>query len=724
VPWFCPDKGRVALSMHTRTKWIVFVTLLVLAVTAATADSVRRRAVAQPYSPRDKAFFLDDPTVQFVRPGLKISVQSAAVAANGTMSVTFSITDPQGLPLDRTGVTTPGAVTLSFVAAYIPAGQEQYTAYTTRVATGPVVASTNQAGADTGGIYSAVSPGQYTYTFGTKAPAGYDATATHTIGIYGSRNLTTFNLGTNYASTTFNFVPNGSPVVTTRDVVRDASCNRCHDQLSFHGGSRRGIALCVMCHTPQTIDPDTGNTLDMKIMAHKIHMGSQLPSVIAGKPYRFIGFQNAVSDFSDVTDPADIRRCTVCHDSSTKAAQSNAWLTKPTRATCGSCHDDINFDTGAGHVAGAYTDDTQCAVCHLPQGTSDFDSSIVGAHVVPTESSLLSGLNAKITKVDNGTAGSRPTVTFTVKDNQGNGVPTSALGALSLTMGGPANDYGYTNFGSDVTTPGYVTESAIRASCAADGTCTYTFTHPVPANATGTYAIGLETRRSETILQGTPKQQTVQYAAANPVFYFSVDGSTPAPRRGVVALSNCNQCHVNLSLHGTLRNNTEYCVMCHNSGNTDVARRPAATNPADQTFPPQGINLNLLVHRIHFGPNATTNGAKNPYIVVGFGGSHNDFSDVLYPAFSPNGGAGDTRNCAMCHVSNSQLNLPLGKNPVVDPQGWINPSQSVASSCSGCHVSKAAASHFLVNTTVLGESCTVCHASGTDTAVDKVHAQY
>ena len=124
--------------------------------------------------------------------------------------------------------------------------------------------------------------------------------------------------------------------------------------------------------------------------------------------------------------------------------------------------------------------------------------------------------------------------------------------------------------------------------------------------------------------------QTLQYGAPNLVSYFSVDGSTVAPRRTVVALANCNQCHVSLQVHGALRNNTEYCVMCHNSSNTDESLRATTTNAADKALPAQGINLNLLVHRIHFGPNAAADGAKNPYIVVGFGGSHNDFSTLCF----------------------------------------------------------------------------------------------
>ena len=81
-------------------------------------------------------------------------------------------------------------------------------------------------------------------------------------------------------------------------------------------------------------------------------------------------------------------------------------------------------------------------------------------------------------------------------------------------------------------------------------------------------------------------------------------------------------------------------------------------------------------------------------------------------------------NCSLCHTNSSEQNLPLGKNPVVDPQGWINPVQAIAGACSGCHTSESESSHFLANTTSLGESCTVCHSSGAAYAVDQVHAQY
>jgi len=212
-------------------------------------------AAIAPLSKHQKAFYADANLVAFVRPGLVINVTSAQIAQDGSISVVFSLTDPKGAPLDRTGVATPGPISLNFIAANIPKGQEQYVDYITRSATGAVSGTVTQAAAESNGVFTSSGNG-YRYAFTTHAPSGFDQTTTHTIGIYASRDLTEFGLGTDYASTTFNFVPNGSAVTLVRDVIRTPSCNRCHDQLSAHGGSRRGIEMCVLCHTPQTTDPD------------------------------------------------------------------------------------------------------------------------------------------------------------------------------------------------------------------------------------------------------------------------------------------------------------------------------------------------------------------------------------------------------------------------------------------------------------------------------------
>jgi OmcA/MtrC family decaheme c-type cytochrome len=716
--------------LHLVLRIAAFVALISLCLTGQTKK--------YEYSKRDKAFYADPALVDFVRPGLAITINSARISNSGAISVTYTLTDPSGLPLDGTGENTPGIVSLAYVASYIPKGQQQYVAYTTSQVTGKVLGTITRPNFELGGTAKSLGSGQYQYTFQAQAPAGFDPTVTTTVAVDGNRDLTSFNLGISYAGATFNFVPNGSPVTVTRDVIRTESCNACHDQLAFHGGYAHGMQMCVLCHQPQNADPITGNTLDAKVFFHKIHMGSQLPSVVGtsttpGVPFEVAGYMNILSNFSTVIDPADPRRCEVCHSQTTGAAQATAFLITPGRAACGACHDDVNFATGANHPGGFQPDDSECHNCHIPEGELPFDASIMGAHVVPTDTAasypqnpdmLLPGINLAITSVTNTSAGHTPTVDFTLRDDKGNNIALSQTSTLEFTMAGPTTDYGYTSFGSDTAgTPGYVTESASKATCSGSGSCTYTFTHAIPSAATGTYSIGGEARENVTILAGTTTQQTVIAAAKNPVVNFSVDGSVVAPRRTVVALTNCNNCHVALSLHGNLRNNTEYCVFCHNPSNTDASQRVNATVAADKALPPQGINFNLLVHRIHDGVNVVPAGGK-PYIVVGFGGSHNDFSGVLFPAMSPSGEATYLQNCSMCHVnSTEQDDLPLlsGLNQVVDPQGWINPVGPISSACSGCHVSKSEASHFLANTDSLGESCAVCHAAGAQFAVDAVH---
>ena len=702
-----------------RIRSSVFTVGRYLAAFAAVAGSLAMLSAAKKtgFTPYDKAYYADPSTVNFVRPGFQINIVSAAIAKDGTMSVHYQITDPKGLPLDLAGVQTPGTITVRFLMAYIPQGQKQFVSYITSVSNG----ATRAAGESNTGTTQTLGIGDYVYTFLAKAPSNFDATATHRVGIYGSRNLTEFDLGTNYDDAVMDFVPNGSKVTSTREVVKTAACNKCHDQLAFHGGSRRSMELCIICHTPQTMDAN-GNTADMKVMAHEIHMGSQAPNAIAGKPYTL-----GSSNWADVTLPSDPRRCEFCHDPALKAAQSTAWYSNPSRAACGGCHDNVNFATGQNHVNLPQVDDKQCANCHIEKGELEFDASIRGAHTIPTQSSTAPGINLAITKVDNGVAGKAPTVTFTIKDNSGAAISmaqmTGGSNRLALVMAGPTTDYGDTNFGSDVTTPGYVSENPVpTAKCSADGTCTYTFTHAIPASATGTFAIGIEGRRGITLLAGTTQQQSSEYGAINKVVYFSVDGSKVVPRRKVVDVANCNNCHSYLSLHGENRNQIEMCVLCHNHNENDLAYKSAATNPADKTSPLQSVNFTLMIHKIHTGDKMQTQFGTT-YVIVGFGGSHNDFSDVAYPVFTPSGSTGDTAKCYMCHVNTSEAHFPIGLAAVKDPQGMLNPSPATTSACTACHQTKSAVAHAASQTDPkFGESCDVCHGTGADFDVDKVHA--
>jgi OmcA/MtrC family decaheme c-type cytochrome len=401
----------------------------------------------------------------------------------------------------------------------------------------------------------------------------------------------------------------------------------------------------------------------------------------------------------------------------------------------------VNFATGQGHVNLPQFNDSACATCHIPQGELPLDASILNSHfptdianaglIVPDQFFFVPGMIFSDVKVQNGTAGKTPTITFTLRDKAGNAIGIDELkvspGRLAAVMAGPATEYGFTSFGSDVTTPGYVSEDIANGggTCNSSGSCTYTFKHAIPADAKGTFSIGLEGRRTLNLLPGTEAAASTEYGAKNVVINFSVDGSPVTPRRTVVATANCNRCHTFLSLHGTNRNQVEQCVLCHNPSETDSSRRASATDPNDKNTPPQAVNFTYMIHRIHTGENLKDMGAG--YTVVGFGGSHNDFTEVGYPAFSPSGAAGDTRNCAICHVNGSESNIPSGRAPMKNPQSPVNPTPAVTAACTGCHAAQSTLAHAMNNTAVMGgqsvEACETCHSSSSQFSVTRVHAR-
>ncbi len=654
-----------------------------------------------PYTERDKAFYADEALVNFVRPGLVFKIEGHEVAADGTVKARFKITDPRGLPLDRDGIQTPGAVAASFVLARIPAGQRQYEAYTVRTQTSPITGkSAVQASNDTGGRFDKIGEGVYTYTFGTKLPPNAQRNVTHTIGVYGSRNLTEFDLGTQYDDDAYNFVPDGSQVTVVRDQIATETCNRCHVSLGLHGGSRKTMEICNLCHTPQTIDPDTGNTMDMPVLTHKIHAAASLPSVQAGGKYQVIGFGQAVHDYSKILIPSGPGNCGACHQPGPKQAAD--YLSHPSRAACGACHDNIDWTTGKNHLDLAQPDDSACSRCHRPEGEVDFDISVKGAHVIPRESNLLSGINAELVGVENARPGSKITVALKVKDNKGAVIPLATLGRLALVLSGPTTDY------VAIGSTGYATEDlkAANAQISLSGdTYRYTFNTALPADAKGTYTVGIETRRIETVLAATPSQRSIQYGADNKVLNFSVDGSPVVARRTIVTTEKCNACHSNLVLHGENRNRVEQCILCHNPVETDVSRRPAGAQP------PESVNMALMIHRIHAGHEQ-----QRDYTVYGYGNTPHNYNHIGYPT--------SLANCSTCHVNNSHQAVPAkGTAMVKDPRGYFNPAYITTGACLSCHTSRDAASHALANTTTLGESCGACHGPNSEFSVARSHAR-
>jgi OmcA/MtrC family decaheme c-type cytochrome len=685
----------------TRSLWVALSLMLaVLAVPliAQVRDNLLGRKSF--YTRHDRAYYMEPNLVQYIRPGIIVKVTSAAIANDGTISSRVTITDPKGAPLDKDGIVTPGPVTLRFIAAYIPAGQKEYLAYTTTLAKATLNSNPaqTQAGTDSGGTFVTNALGDYTYTFKTKAPAGFDTTATHSIGVSAQRDLSEFMTLDEWADTSndvFNFVPNGAPVTVIRSVVSTQACNQCHDPLIGHGGSRLTVEMCILCHTPQTINPDTGLTQDMPVLIHKIHMGKNLPSVKAGTPYR-IWHRGQWSDFSDVGFPSgtdELQTCTVCHQN---APQANNYLTAPSRAACGSCHDDVDFASGKNHGAAALPEisDTQCAGCHIPQGDLEFDASIKGAHTVPTRSAQLPGLVFSIVGVANTNPGQQPAVTFTVNDKSGNPVDITKMSSLNLVMTGPTEDYS-----------GYTSEDARKAQIVG-GQYVYNFNAALPSTAAGSYAVGIEGYNNVTVNAGKVNAMSVRDVGFNQVFYFAIGNATVTPRRKVVSEATCTGCHNTLMLHGGIRQNVEYCVVCHNPAVTDSSVRPAANKPDES------INFKTMIHKIHTGSNLATD-----FTIYGHGGSVNNYNEVGYP--------GDRRDCEQCHLPGTyDLPLPAGATSQVAPRDYLNPLQPTSGACLSCHTTKSAAAHASIMTSpTLGESCDSCHGPTSSSSVDQVHAR-
>jgi len=648
--------------------------------------------------------------------GLQLDISSAGISAEGIASVRYAITDDNGRPLDLNGTFTEGAVSPSFIIASLAensAGEAlQYTSYT--------INGAGQAATESGGSNVEIGIGDGTYEYSFAAPlTNVNDGQTHTVGIQASRDYE----GERYiANATFDFLPDGTAPVVARDVVTTAACNGCHNPISVHGGRRRDIKLCVLCHQPQSIDGDTGNTVDFKVMIHKIHMGEQLPSVEAGDDYEIVGFNNSVHNYNTVAFPQDIRSCDTCHNGS----DGDFWKTRPTRDTCRSCHDRTSFEVvvPAGEIAhppGPMANDNSCANvgCHQPTGGL---AGIVDKHLFPTIDPATPQFAVTIDEVRNGGAGQSPQVDITITVNGvGLDILATPLNRLRFTVAGPTTDY--TEY-FQVT----AANSDISAIDATQGKFTYSFpaANPVPAAAVGSYALGIEAR----LVSGTQRVD-----AFNPVAYFSTDATPVVARRGVVDQAGCDSCHLSLEEHGGSRRNTEYCVMCHNAQNTNDERVARLEGSAPLFV--NSVDFKVMIHKIHSGENL-----EGPYVLGGFPtpsvanpeGSPVNFGEVRFP--------GDRRACGTCHIAGS-FSLPLAstvqptrfetitctEDPSADGDSFCDTRVSseffvppTAAVCTSCHDSESSAAHSEIMTTTSGlESCATCHGPGSSFDIADYH---
>lgn len=697
---------------------------------------------------------------------IKALITSVTVAADTKATVKFRLSSEIDLPLRGLP-----AANIRFTIAELRGGVNgagsEWRSYATRL-DGTAVQATAEAANTTGGVFKDNGDGTYEYTFSKAlnayAPAGasvsgpiavYDGTLTHRVGLELRSSATALLAASNNAP--YTFVPaTGSTTVfsTRREIVDNDTCDACHDRLEFHGGPRTDVQYCVTCHNPGTTDGQTGNSVALVTLVHKIHMGVKLTN-----GFTIIGNGGSVNDFSKIVFPQDQRNCQTCHqESDTDTPDASNWRKVPYSRACGACHDKVNFATGLNHgpatnPGGPATDD-QCVTCHGENSTvQNGQLQVAYVHRIPTlEASKKFKYN--IISVTNTAPGQTPVVKFSVTDPTNNNAPYNILTnpAFTVAAGGASrfaidigwNTANYTNKGSGSATaltgtpslPISINPLSISGGTPAvgpDANGVFTSTSPlaIPADVTGSIGVALEGHPA----LDADGDGVVDRIAVTNVFKYAAATGTLTARRDIINVKKCDDCHKQLSLHGNNRTDEpQVCAMCHNPNNTDVNRRAAASGACAVGTKQSPIDLKYMIHAIH-------NGEKSGYSACGFGNAFVSFADLGYP--------GKLNNCEGCHITPA-ANATASYYPVDSAKvlattvdagpNRLLPTDDVAWSpnvaiCSGCHLTAAAEAHMLQNggsktltknldsTTAGGplETCVLCHGPGRVADVKEVH---
>lgn len=371
------------------------------------------------------------------------------------------------------------------------------------------------------------------------------------------------------------------------------------------------------------------------------------------------------------------------------------------------------------------------------------------------------GINVQVLEVAGGTGpngnfqvGDTIQLHYTVEMDDGTTWPIGQLGRGRTLVSGPTF-----NYQPVIEEQSDVLDATVQN---ADGSYTYTYPVPIPAaylppaNDTdsfgpldgelagqallgGTYTVGLYFRWTYTVGTESFRDQ------GDTVAHFLFGGATSIEPREVVAHANCNQCHVDLEAHGTNRKDVRLCLLCHTAGAEDRNVASAAGGT-----PGVSVEFSRMIHKIHSGSHLpSVNGVATnpdgsrdydaeptPYVLVGFGDSEHDYSDVSFPVWPylsfplprdlgyssltadqqdqedaiRTGPAG----CVACHGD------PDGSGPLSAPsQGHLIYSQPSRGACGSCHDDVEWTRPYTSNGSTMpaqndDSACTLCHEPSGD----------
>jgi hypothetical protein len=738
------------------------------------------------YTAKDSEFYLTPEQLLFIRPGLVMDITNVVIPADRKAEVTFTLADPAGLPLDRTGIYTPGPVSTSFILANIPAGEEAYYSYTNRIQTSPITGdSAEQASSDSGGSYTEIATGTYMYKFGTVLPEGYDADVTHTVGIYASRNLSEFELSTYYANELEHFVPSGSSEPMPRDIVTTETCNgRCHQGLALHGGSRREIGLCILCHNPsQGIDPDTGNTVDMPVMVHKIHMGAGLEN-----GYNIIGYRQTNHDYSNVVYPAAINECESCHTGGTPTANFPLVASPNPVPVC---------DGSAVGTAEVSWGDLGDFEIHMNSADGPLFVSGGGAGSAPTGKWVADGTSfvlvdkasgdtiqtLKVNATGFGCVGNPPGafvgeaatdhtnwldnpsrkscgachdgVNFETGEGHASGIPQendSICGNCHRPYG---KEFDRSVRGAHMPLyksaqlPNPIVEFVDVSNTGPGENPTVTFSlkgkngpiHPGSMNRMLFVITGPNEDWAYDYFYASEDARSAVQAGDNWTYTFETP--LPADATGSFTVSFEGRIEVDVDMGDgpdTERDYAENPMMAFAVTDANpVARRKVVDDAKCEAC---HVNLSLHGGNRHDVTYCSTCHTPDRLDIADVPESvhmkwmihkihrgaelENGYVVVRSRGtfdFSHIEFTGDLRNCDACHVNGSQnLPTPSGALPTITNNAWWSPMAPQGAACLSCHDGDDAAVHAYTNTAMFGESCSTCHGEGKEFSVEKVHA--
>jgi OmcA/MtrC family decaheme c-type cytochrome len=679
---------------------------------------------------------------------LVATIDSATIAANRPV-IEITVTTAHGgavLGLDATTLRLG-------IAKLVPpegGGTSRWQSYVNRTATQSFppplpppdeLRSAFQATTETGAAagWEELGDGQYRYTsavdlsaVATPLAVSYEPSLTHRLTIAISLEDEAEALAPD--NPFVDLVPSGGPVTTTKLIAATENCGACHVRLAAHGGERRNVEYCVVCHNPGTIDPDADESVDMAYMAHSIHSGnirgtpmtatSPTQAGFVAAPYIIWGRNGTEHNYGEVTYPQSRLFCENCHTASAAAPDGDDWLVNASVSACGGCHVAGVDKTGPDADTGLYTytfthsasglvvADGDCVACHREGGSGG--ATLANHEKGPRlRKSLGEQFVFEILDVTNVGEDLVPNIQFRVSRPDGSFYdiltdPAFTDGSASLNFYLAWDTADISNALADGSTPGLrsgqdpeargypyrmrineIRTAATAAGQAPDGSYTIPFFTALP----------VDTDDLMVVMDGHPRVDGQNARAHNAVFY------TGDERVRLVSEAKCNACHEQLSFHGENRSgDPQGCLVCHNSssGWSDAEDYAA-------------IAMGAFIHNIHAA-----------------GGG---FDEVTYPQ--------SLANCEACHEPGTynaarEGALPISTGAGVDEFNVSDDTwdSATAGTCGACHGGDTARAHMVSNGGVLDmqggktlvpssatEACAVCHGPGRSADTAKAHAE-